>query len=191
MDDRLREIVDLMREGLTYEEIGKRIGRSKSTVSLTISKAVRKIKKYIEAGKSKEEISKIMGISVDDIDFLLEQKGGGVNVADEDLGERVSRVEKMVEEMASKLDALLSSRAGMTIEEREYDVEGMRVRRPVSLDPAVLKYYEAYIAKGGDMNFDEWLNEVVFEHMTECLGMEYALISRPKRERGAVKHWGR
>jgi len=55
------------------------------------------------------------------------------------------------------------------------------IRKTVKLLPQTIQYYNYFISKtGSKMSIDEFINEVIDEHMRECLGVEVGIIVRPK-----------
>ena len=66
-----------------------------------------------------------------------------------------------------------------SVVERELEVSGgLTLARKVKIDPRVIQLYEYVLAHGSKMSFDEFVNETILEHFTECLGVEPAIIRR-------------
>jgi len=69
--------------------------------------------------------------------------------------------------------------------EREIEVgDVFKIPRRINLSPQTIQYYQWYVTKsGGDMSIDEFINDVIEEHFTECLNVEIGIITRPGKSR--------
>jgi DNA-binding transcriptional MerR regulator len=93
---------------------------------------------------------------------------------------------KMINVIADKvaeIEARLNAISGREkIVEREIDIEeGVRIKKSIELSPKTIQYYNYIVGKVGvNMTIDEFINEVIDEHMSECLGVEIAIVTRVK-----------
>jgi len=91
----------------------------------------------------------------------------------------------VLEEMLPKALEKVAKSPREKVEEREIEFEGgTTITRKIKVYPDVLKLYEYVLAHGAKMSFDEFINETVLEHFTECLGIEPAIVRHSSR-RGA------
>jgi DNA-binding transcriptional MerR regulator len=144
--------------------------------------------------------------SVDSVKKLLKKKYGcGDDVADKIISGEMSvkdliksdqkrrsfdsdteSIVKMINVIADKvaeIEARLNAISGKEkIVEREIDIEeGVRIKKSIELSPKTIQYYNYIVGKVGvNMTIDEFINEVIDEHMSECLGVEIAVVTRVK-----------
>ncbi|OYT46850.1 MAG: hypothetical protein B6U85_06965 [Desulfurococcales archaeon ex4484_42] len=63
--------------------------------------------------------------------------------------------------------------------EQELKVEGgVFTTKKVKVHPNVIMLYEYVQAHGGNTSFNEFVNEAILEHFTECLGIEPAIVRK-------------
>jgi DNA-binding transcriptional MerR regulator len=89
--------------------------------------------------------------------------------------DKINMVVNKVSELESRLDAI-TGREKMV--EREIEItDGLKIKRPIELSPKTIQYYNYIVGKVGvNMTIDEFINEVIDEHMSECLGVEIGII---------------
>ena len=76
---------------------------------------------------------------------------------------------------------------------REVQIRPIGMPRSVPVSPIVQFYYEYTNSNGGEYkNLTEFIDDVVTEHFSECLGLELSVIKRKAFERGrGVSRWVR
>jgi hypothetical protein len=76
---------------------------------------------------------------------------------------------------------------------KEVQIRSVGMPRSVPVSPIVQFYYEYTNSNGGEYkNLTEFIDDVVTEHFSECLGLELSVIKRKAFERGGgVSRWVR
>jgi hypothetical protein len=76
---------------------------------------------------------------------------------------------------------------------KEVQIRSVGMPRSVPVSPIVQFYYEYTNSNGGEYkNLTEFIDDVVTEHFSECLGLELSVIKRRAFERGGgVSRWVR
>jgi len=89
------------------------------------------------------------------------------------------------EEIQKALEGLNPRGEREKIIEREIELDDdLTLPRKVKLNPEVIQYYRWILATSGkNISLDEFINEVIHEHMSECLGVESAIIRRNPRRK--------
>jgi hypothetical protein len=93
---------------------------------------------------------------------------------------------KMINVIADKvaeIEARLNAISGREkIVEKEIDIEeGVKIKKSIELSPKTIQYYNYIVGKVGvNMTIDEFINEVIDEHMSECLGVEIGIILKTR-----------
>jgi transposase-like protein len=165
----LEESFKLIDEGKeSIRSLAKKLGIPKSTLH-------RWYKKWKE-GKSIKR--------TDEIEKKIEETV--FNVAKKPLEEFIEKTLKPMLDSKLKLieDELTSVKKRVEqaeVEEGEIEIEGTKIRRVVELSPITLQYYDYYITETGDkIDLGEFIDEIVDEHFSKCLGIEVAVIIRPE-----------
>jgi hypothetical protein len=97
---------------------------------------------------------------------------------------KMDEIISMLNSLADRVKALEDRFGGVKTSSVERVIEvgdEPEIRKTVKLLPQTIQYYNYFISKtGSKMSIDEFINEVIDEHMRECLGVEVGIIVRPK-----------
>ena len=99
------------------------------------------------------------------------------------LGGHISLVHRKEKKQEKKQKRKSKEYMGVGVPRRENEEimvetkEGIMIKKTILLDPRVIQLYEYFIEKtNADMSLDEFINEAIIEHMSECLGLEVAIV---------------
>ena len=91
-----------------------------------------------------------------------------------------SVLEEVLRETLPKMLEAKASKEKVVERELEFEDE-VFVTKKVKIHPDVIMLYEYVQAHGAKTSFDEFINEAILEHFTECLGIEPAIVRKKAR----------